>query len=156
MNGLGKSWVNCIFLHGRPSMQRNKPPSNLYYLPRTSSGVRLLNYSSPSERKIQVTQVVTLQWDLLLGTIMPREPEKNDYGLYSTWAKSTRRGFSFWELGDRAASRAHVTAQGQESKCEVCTTSVECGRNTGRGRHERRWDWKGRHGAVCEIPCSTC
>lgn len=60
-------------------------------------------------------------------------------GLYSTWAKRTRKGFSFWELGDKITSRAQVTAQGEESKCEVCRTSVECGGNgPGQAREEMR------------------
>lgn len=59
-----------------------------------------------------MTQVVTLQWDLLLGTIMPREPEKNDYGLYSTWAKSTRRGFFILGTGGQGSQQSPCDSSG--------------------------------------------
>lgn len=43
MSRLGKSQVNCIFLHSPPSGQSNKHSFILSCTPRTSSSVRLLN-----------------------------------------------------------------------------------------------------------------
>ena len=48
-----------------------------------------------------MTQVVTLQWDLLSGAIMPREPEKNDQGCTRPGLRGLGRVFHSGNWGTR-------------------------------------------------------
>lgn len=156
----GEVTVNCIFLQGHPSIQSNKHSFILYYMPRTSSGVRLLNYSSHSgwEKYKWISSYVTMWFALqynYIQAVMGEEkrlvPELHE-GAVPKLDQKGSGGLA--SPGNQGQDFQGNTETGKQIRSLGKPRRFECSWSAGWGSWARRGDWKGSWVSLWIIVCT--